>query len=136
MFEGRVVTTPIYNHTLKNGSLVANFRVGNTRRYFTTSNEEKIEKCYANVVVWVKVAEYCNEVELSVGDLITIYGSLKNKDKFDNDLEIVGRSIKILQRGRNRIVNEEKLIEVADDSRIQDNQISGDQSRESTEPQG
>jgi single-stranded DNA-binding protein len=116
-FEGRIVTTPIYNHTKKNNSLVANFRLGNTRRYFTAHDEEKLERCYANVVAWVKVAEYCQSIDLGVGDLIVVYGSLKNKES-DNELEIVGRSIKFLRKRRGSDGNE-------------NDQVSDDQSRQS-----
>ena len=104
IFEGCLIEDPKYNRTKSTNVLVSNFRVINTRKYLTSKKESKEEKCFVNVVAWLKIAEICQKKNLQKRDSVWIEGRLQSKSWISSSgerkdsIEIMAESIRITNR--------------------------------------
>lgn len=108
IFEGCLIEDPQFNRTSTSNVLVSNFRILHKRKYLTSKNEPKEEKCFVNVVAWLKIAEVCKKQNLQRRDFVWIEGRLQSKiwttkggDRKET-LEIMAESIRITKRQDNR----------------------------------
>jgi single-strand DNA-binding protein len=103
IISGNLTADPILNTTNTNQVPVINFRIASSRKFVTSTKQQKEDVCYVNIVAWLGLAEACNKF-LKKGDPVLIEGELRSRNwtteqgEKKSGVEILAKRVQFLKR--------------------------------------